>query len=157
MDILRQISDKRDKRVEDIHLDLPVPTWDGDMIARYDIISRKAVEKFAKQKRSVEADVNFIISATRELYIYDPSQAASGTRMEHNAEYVRLEDEESGMPLKWDKVLAEKLGHPELERAVDVVLYCVKNNALAIGGMAGKLITWMQNTDAEVAEALVGE
>lgn len=157
MDLLSEIAAKRAERVQDIHLDLPVPTWGGDMVARFDVMSRKQVEKFASRKRSVEADANFIIAATRELYLFDPSGTAAGHRMEENSDYVRIEDEETGLPVRWDKVLASKLGKSELERAYEVLMYCLKDNALATGGLAGRLINWMQNTDAEVAEALVGE
>lgn len=157
MSVLAGITKRRDERVQDLHLDLPIPTWDGDLIARFEILPRKVVEKFATAKRSLDNDLNFIIRATRELYLLDPSKAGPGTRMELNDDYVRIEDDDSGQPVRWDSVFAAKLEHPELGTAKDVLLYCVKDNGLAVGGLAGKLITWMQNTDAEVAEALVGE
>lgn len=157
MSVLASIAKRRDERVQDLHLDLPIPTWDGDLIARFEILPRKVVEKFATAKRSLDNDLNFIIRATRELYLLDQSKSAPGTRMEDNGDYVRIEDDETGQPVRWDTVLAAKLEHPDLETAKAVLLYCVKDNGLAVGGLAGKLITWMQNTDAEVAEALVGE
>lgn len=156
-DLLKQIASKREERVQDLHLDLPVPTWEGDLVVRFNVLPRKQVEKFATRKRSVEADTNFIISSTRELYLFDPNGTAPGERMEENTDYVRIEDDESGMPVRWDAVLAEKIGKSELQRAHDVLMYCVKDNALAIGWIAGRLITWMQNTDSNIAESLVGE
>lgn len=157
MSLLEGIARRRDERVQDLHLDLPVPTWDGDLVARFDIMGRKAVEKFAQAKRSLDNDLDFIIKATRELYLHDTSRTAPGTRMENNEDYVRIEEEDTGHVVGWDSVLAEKLGHSELTSAKAVVLYCVKDNGLAVGGLAGKLITWMQNTDAEVADAISGE
>lgn len=156
-DFLSNLRAERDERVQDLHLDLPIPTWDGGIVARFNILPRKRVEKFAKAKRTVEQDIDLIVEAVRELYAHDPDkQVEPGTRMAENDAYVRIEGDE-GFIVKFDSVLMEKMGVKEVESARDVVRYMVKFNDIALGGLAGRLLMWMQNTDAEVADALVGE
>jgi hypothetical protein len=155
-DLLTNLKEQRDERVQDLHLDLPVPTWNSTLVARFDVMDRKKVEKFSKQKRTIEADQDFVIQATRELYAYDPDKQAEGMRMEGNDDYVRIETVD-GAPIKFDSVLAEKFGETALSTGREVLMYCVKDNAIAVGGLAGKLIQWMQNTDSEVADSLAGE
>lgn len=156
-DLLTSLKEQREERVRDLHLDLPIPTWDGALVARFDVMDRSKVERFAKQKRTVEADQDFIINSVRELYALDKERIVTGAqRMAGNEDYVRVEDE-SGAPVKFDAMLATQIGEPELTKAREVLMYCVKNNAIAIGGLAARLIQWMQNTDAEVADALAGE
>lgn len=157
-EVFRRLAQSRDERVQDIHLDMPIPTWDGDLVARFDVLDRDEVEKFANRRRSSEGDLDFIIKATRELYMRDSDHQANGAkRHEFNDEYVRIETEE-GASVRWDTSLAEFLQKPEdLKTSREVLLFCVKNNTLAIGGLAGKLIMWMQNTDAEIADSLLGE
>jgi hypothetical protein len=156
MSYLEQLKKQREQRVQDIHLDLPIPTWGRDLIGRFEVVERKIIEKIGAQRRSLEADLDFVIRATRELYMYDPDRQAPGQRMEENEDYVRVEGED-GLAVKWDTDLATLLGEPELKSARAVVMYCLKNNAVSVGGLAETLIVWMRNTDTEVAEALVGE
>lgn len=158
--LLQKLNEEREERVQDLHLDLPIPTWGGDLVARFDVMERNHVERFAKQKRSVEADCDFVIRSVRELYMRDEDKVFEGQRMEVNPDYVRIEHDVDGVavPVKFDKMFAEALGKAdELQSAREVLMFCVKDNALAIGGLAGKLVTWMQNTDAEIADSLAGE
>ena len=156
-DLLARLAQEREERVQDLHLDLPIPTWDGSLVARFGILERKALEKFANAKRTPEADMDFLIMAVRELYVHDPDkQLEGGERMDGNIDYVRLEDD-NGIPVKFDATLAAKLGQAELTTARDVIAYCFKQNTIATSAMALKVIQWMQNTDLQVAEALVGE
>lgn len=159
MDIFQKAVDDREERVRDLHLDMPLPTWDGDMVVRFDILGREVIEKFANAtKRTPEMDLDFVLKATREIYIHDPEHAAEGEvlRMPENDDYILLQSE-TGLPVKFDQLLAEKLRQGQLTKARDILLFCVKGNMIAIGGLATKLINWMQNTDAEVAGQLVGE
>lgn len=159
-DLFDRIVEERTERVQDVHLDLPVPTWNGDLVVRFNVLERDDIEKFANApKRNPKLDLDFVIKATRELYIYDPEGAVNGTvtRMPENNDYVRVETD-SGTSVRWDANLAEKLRIPgEITKARDVLTFCVDNNLVAVSGMATKLITWMQNTDVEIAGALVGE
>jgi hypothetical protein len=161
--VFENIAARRDERVKDLHLDLPVPTWDRDLIARFAILPRKEVEQFANKRRNLEADMDFIIKATHEIYVFDPEHNAEedAKRMDENDDYVRVEDE-TGRPLGFEQLFGEKIGMKPEEgqetiRARKVVMYCFKDNSIAIGGFTVKVINWMQNTDAEVADSLVGE
>lgn len=158
-DLLNRIAQEREERVQDLHLDLPIPTWDGYLVARFNIMERKRLEKFLKGRKGsqgVDNDASFLAQTLRELYLLDPEKEATGTRMEDADAYVRIEDE-AGSPVKFDATLAKKLGQDEMVTAKDVVLYCFKFNELAVGAMAVKVMQWMQNTDKEVAESIVGE
>lgn len=159
--LLTNLKEQRNERVQDLHLDLPIPTWGKDLVTRFDVLGRKKVEKFGKQKRTIEADQDFVLQAVREIYAYDPGGDTPGMRMDEgtdkeNRDYVRVETED-GAPVKFDRELALKLEEPQLGSGREILMYCVKDNAIAVGGLAGRLITWMQNTDAEIADTLAGE
>jgi hypothetical protein len=159
--VFSQAAKSRNVRVEDIHLDLPIPTWNGDLVGRFQVIDREVIDKFAAQEsRSKEMDADFVIKAVRELYLHDPEGAVEGdvVRMKEDPDYVRI-DSDGGTPAKFDQVLAEKLGL-DLEvfkTARSVLEFCFKDNYVAIGGMASSLLRWMQNTDNKVVGQLVGE
>lgn len=155
-DILTRIAQQREERVQDLHLDLPIPTWDGALVARFEVLPRKDMEIFARRKAGSEADQDFLIRCTKELYVLDPGHEYEGQRMEDNDDYARIEDDQ-GRAVTWSEVLADKLGKPEFTKARDVLVYCFKGNMIALSGMAVRCIKWMQNTDAEVAEAISGE
>lgn len=156
-DLLTQIKQKRDERVQDLHLDLPLPTWDGDMYVRFRILDRADVEKFSNQKRSSETDGNFIVKAASEIYIKDSEGLITdGVRHEENPEYVRLDDE-TGTPIVFDQRLAEKLGEEQITTARGILMFCLKDNAIALGGLTLQVITWMQNTDNKVGSSIAGE
>lgn len=154
---LAHLKEQREERTQDLRLDLPVPTWDGDLFVRFNILPRKVVERFANKKRTVETDMDFIIQATREFYMKDSQRQVEGAlRNDNDEDYVRVESGE-GTATLWPG-LAAAMDEPEVgANPHKVLMYCVKDNGLAVTGLAAKLITWMQNTDTEIAEALSGE
>lgn len=155
--LLSSIAARREERVQDLHLDLPVPTWGGDLIVRFGLLERSQVEEFGnKSKRTTNDEMDFLLSAVRGLYVKDPHKTQPGPRMEEHDEYVQLVDDNE-QPVGFTTVFAEMIGAPTMESARQVLLYSVKDNQIAIAGMAGRLVTWMQNTDAEIADALAGE
>lgn len=155
-DILAQIASERNERVQDVFLDLPIPSWGGSLVGRFNVIGRRDMEKFSKRQGSRDADTDFLIMSTRELYALDEARTAQGERMEENDDYVRIEDE-NNHPVLWTKVFAEKIGKTDLTSGRQVLDYCFRHNGIAISGMAIRLFRWMQNTDAEVADTIVGE
>jgi hypothetical protein len=155
-DLLSTLREQRDERVQELYLDLPIPTWDKSLVARFGVMERKEIEAIGRRKRNAETDMDFLIRAVQEIYAYDPGKTAEGKRMEHNESYVRVEDEQ-GLPILFDTRLAEKMGVEDATTARDVLRYLVKFNDIALGGMGQRVITWMQNTDADVADELVGE
>lgn len=156
-DVLIRIAQEREKRVADLHLDLPIPSWDGSLVGRFHVLPRNEVEKFSQRKAGVEADSDFIIRATHELYILDAERnIEAAARMTDNEDYVRIEDN-NGVPVLWTATLAEKLGQSEITTARAVLTYCFAGNGIAISGFSVKLVRWMQNTDTDVAQAISGE
>lgn len=155
-DLLARIAQEREERVQHLTLDLPVPTWDGDLIARFEIMPRKVLEDFAKRKRTPEVDMDFILQSVTALYVRDQEKVLDDAQRNDKDDNYALLADENGVPVKFDNRLAQKLGIPA-EKARDVLLFCFKDNTIAVSAMAIKAIQWMQNTDATVAEAIVGE
>lgn len=158
MDILTKIAQEREERVQDLHLDLPIPTWDQQLVARFEVMPRKEMEKFADKKRTLELDVDFLVKACTGIWALDAERTVEGTRNEDNEDYVLVEDEDG--PVTFEERLGVKIGmtpDQDPSRARNVVLYCFKNNGIAISGFVIRVLTWMNNTDAKVAADLVGE
>lgn len=158
MDVLSKISKEREERVQDLHLDLPIPTWDKDLVARFSVMPRKQMEKFSDKKRTLEVDLDFLIQACTALYARDVDHSFPGERMEENDDYVLVADDDG--PVTFEERLGRMLGMTEEQdptRARNVVMYCFKDNGIAVSGFVIRVVTWMQNTDAKVAADLVGE
>lgn len=160
--LFAKIAQDREERTKNLHLDLPIPTWDGDLVARFKVIPRPEMESFVNKKRNVETDIDFLVRCLDSVWVKDADKTiVSGTRMEENPEYVQVVDDDTGEPIGLDFRFAEKIGMPgseeEKERVRNVVLYTFKNNGIAIGGFVGRLVQWLQNTDADVTGAIVGE
>lgn len=164
MSVLQRITQERDERVQDLHLDLAIPTWDRNLIGRFTVIDRKQLEKFADKKRSTDQDADFVLGSIDSLWVKDPDKELTGDRMDEDGTdspegvYVRLEDE-NGQPLKFDTQFAEAIDAPEQIRGNGraILGYCFGANGVALGNFAATLIAWMRNTDFKVAEDLVGE
>lgn len=156
MSVLSKITAARAERVQDLHLDLPIPTWNGDLVARLNVLPRPKVEAFEKKTREAYRDAEFFLSAVREIYVLDPGKEQPGTRMKENQDYVRIEDE-NGTPVLFTDQFAAMLGVPEITNPVEVLRYCVKSNDTAIGNLVSRYGVWIANTDAQVAETVTGE
>lgn len=163
MSVLERMKTTRDEKVKDLHLDLPIPTWEGGLIARFKVQDREKMEKFGSRKRTIDADLDFIITATDSIWVKDTEHELEGLRENEEEgglgeDYVRLEHE-NGANIGFEAKLAELFNAPAKvqERARLVCLWCFDNNSIALGTMVVKLIKWMSNTDEEVAESLLGE
>lgn len=146
--LLGRIKARRDEQTANETLTLPVPTWDGELLARYRVLERKVLEKLnaaakRKQGAAVNGDADFLIRACVGLFVVDD-----------DGEQVALEDE-SG-PIRFDSRLAAKLDVPA-ETARDVVMYAFKGNDLAVGSHAAKVAQWMTDTSQEVDGEVLGE
>lgn len=157
MGILERIASEREQRVQDLHLDLPLPTWDGALRVRFNVLEREQTEEFSRKRRTLETDIQFILMSAREIYVYDPKhEVTDATRHDEDDNYVRVEHD-NGAPVLFTEEFAAKIGHPELTRPRDILMFSVKNNGNAVGNLAVRLSAWMGNTDARVAEDLLGE
>lgn len=150
--LLDQIRQRRDERVADESLVLPIPTWDGELLARYRVVDRKVIQGLARgvQKRSRrrggdaddggEADADFLIRACVEIIAHDNETEVEETIAEG-----------------YNQELAEALGiNPGPSPARGVLFYLFKDNGIAVGAHAQKVAEWMTDTSKEVAGDLMG-
>lgn len=145
--LLDRVRARRDERLADEHLDLPVPTWDGDLVARYRVVQGEVWERITKRLQSGKSDPNtdadFLVAACSSVLLRD--------------EDGRLQPiEHEGREVGFDKGLASVLGL-EVERAREVVAFLVGDNPVALGLLSAKVVGWMQDTSAEVEGQIVGE
>lgn len=146
---LAQIRAERDALAGAEYLDLPIPTWNGDLVARYQVIERRQAERlqqqFAKAKGGGDSDLDFIIRACVSIWMPD----ADGT-------LVRVETDD-GRPVRYDGQLAQLLGldDPQMT-ARQIVGYLFRENQIAISAHANRVATWMQDTSVEVDGAIRG-
>lgn len=158
--ILQRTAQERDERVKNLKQILPIPSWDGALVAQYEVLSRKLVEEFSTRKPSVQGNMDFVLRCCTALYLRDPEGELGGTALDEEGYegYVRIEDDH-GLPVTFDQTLAEKLGmeNPDKLKARDVLAYCFKDNYIAINTVSAKLMQWMTDTDQEIAKNLLGE
>lgn len=154
--LLGRIKEQREERLKDESLTLPIPTWGGDLLARYRVMDRKEMMSLARRVREIQrktgnadaatGDTDFILKACECVLVKDPE----------SGEIKELDDPQTGMLVGYDQRLAQALGL-EVEKARDVLLHLFNNNAVAIGAHALKIARWMQDTSREVDDEVLGE
>lgn len=145
---LARIKARRDERLSDESLRLEIPTWDGDLIARYKVLRRNKWEEIIKRSRKdVGADLDFIAQACIGIIMRDPE----------SGEHIELQ--EGGEPIRFDERLARMLDFtpPDKSPVRAIVMYMFKGNDVSTAAHAATIARWMTNTSAEVADAVVGE
>ena len=140
--LLDQIKANRDERGED-YLTLDIPTWEGDLRARYRVVDRAEVDKMIRRIRTrangapqsgSEADIDFLINACVEVIAYD-----------------RENDMEVHVSNGYDAELARTLEQdPDNIRAL--VGYMFKFNGIALAAHGQKIARWMQDTSKPVED-----
>ena len=145
--VIDRVRARRDERIADEHLDLPVPTWGGELVARFTVVDTDVLERITKRlqagKADPGADADFLVAACTGVFVREddgPLEAVT----------------HDGQPVAFDKRLAVVLGI-DAERAREVVDYLVKGNRLALGSLAVRVLNWMQDTSVEVEGQIVGE
>src|ERR1700754_4088293 len=88
--LLRRAAIAREKRVHSLFLD--VPSWEGDLIAEYQVVNRPRLETMARKitaeargagsesSARTSADIDFILEACVGLYAYDPEGSTEEER-----------------------------------------------------------------------------
>lgn len=151
--ILSDVTRARDEKLEAETVKLPIPTWDGDLIAEYRVLPRKLVETLGKKsgKGDMRADMDFIARACVGIYAKHPETAqlipirVGGDNASPEAPLVRYTED-----------LAKALGKDNLNDPYKIVRYMFKNNEVAIGTHAARIFNWMTDPSAEVDLALEG-
>jgi hypothetical protein len=143
--LLARIKARRETLVADETLDLPIPTWGGDLVARYRVLDRKEIETLTTRngKPTATADLDFLIRSCVGISMRDDE-----------GELVALIDQTG--PVRFDARLAGMLDIDAMT-ARDVVQYLFRANAVAVGAHAQKIAEWMQDTSQAVDGALTGE
>ena len=146
--LLDGIIDEYDDQLTEHTVTLIIPGRKKRLAARYKVLDAKALENLTGtgDATSVEANMDFIARACTGVLALD----------QDSGEYVDLTADNGG-GVRYDKALAELLGHPEFDTARKVVSFIFRNNAVAIGRHAEKLITWMGDTSAEVEDTVLGK
>lgn len=143
--LISRIQARRDDR-EDI-LTIEIPSWGGDLKAKYRVVERVEIEKMMRRARSnagsgdgknsaIQADCDFLIGACVGVIAVDPETGNE----------IDLSD---GYSLD----LAEKLGNPpNTDTARGLVLHLVKNNSIALASHGQRVARWMQDTSKPVED-----
>lgn len=150
--LLADIRARREERLADERLDLPIPTWGGELVARYQVPDPSALARQTQARRAAGSDVEAASSANADFLIDCVAQVLART------ENGRLEAlmTPQGTAVRFDQPLADLLG-VEVENAREVVAHLFASNPIAIGTQASTVLTWLQDTSQEVEGALVGE
>lgn len=144
---LDEIKARRDERGDT--LTTGIPSWGGELKARYRVVDRKEIDKMVRRIRThangapgsgAEADTDFLINACVEV-VAAPI----------DGDYE--EDEGDHVSDGYTKGLAEALGGPAgSETARGLVAYLFKGNTIAISAHALKVARWMQDTSKVVED-----
>ena len=145
--LLAQIKARRDERAADEFLDLPIPTWGGELVARYEVVDRDTLERMiARRNPSAQVDADFLVRACSGIYMLDGD----------TGELVPVPGHYEGEVARYDAALGEALSL-DAGSGRELVTYLFRDNVVAISSHALKVLRWMQDTSREVDDALLGE
>lgn len=147
---LDRIKGRRAELLEDRHVDLAIPGYGGDLVGRFRPVEWEQLRKIALRvdqskdpRRELEGQATTLIRACRGIYI------------RQDGELVPIGDDDLA-PVRFDKRLAELLDIEGADTALGV-LFEVFANDLAVTAVHNRLAAWMDRSDEEVAEELLGE
>lgn len=153
--VLDKITQRRDERDDTEVFD--IPSWDGDLKARYQVVDRADMEKMILRARrrargngsssGVDADADFLIKACCGVIAYDvdtdaEEQIASGYTMDLASMFKPV----------WPK------GHPQegesftIHNERELVVYLLKWNGVALATHGAKVARWMQDTSKSIED-----
>lgn len=144
--VLDRMKQRRDARGDFITFD--IPSWDGDLKARYEALEREEVEKMVRRIRArsngaassgIEADCDFLEKSCVEIIGYD-----SDTDEEFHVA--------DGYTMDFAKLLNPTFppGHPQegnpvpIQNVRELIVYLVKWNSIALAAHGQKVAKWMQ-------------
>ena len=155
--ILEKITKARDEREDTKVFD--IPTWEGDLRARYQVVGREELERMVRRIRQrsrgngtssgVEADADFLIKACTEVIGYD---ADTDFEVVLSPGYTM---ELAGML----KPVYPK-GHPMegqpfvIKSPRELVIYLFKWNGIALATHGAKVARWMQDPTDPVGDPI---
>jgi hypothetical protein len=151
--LLKEIADRRESREDFLTMD--IPSWGGELQARYQVLERDDIEKMVRRIRSrasntngqqptgVDADADFLVKACIGIDAVDTDsdyreQVATG----YTVEFAKLLDPK-------DKYTGEPLPLPTPRHVVN---YLCGFNSIALGAHAARVARWMQDTSKSVED-----
>lgn len=149
--LLSRIKARRRELQKTRTLDLEIAGYDGMLVARYkplawDVVKKigEKVEKSKHPRKELYAQADVIARACDAIYFKDDEG--------------NLRDPKSGqdVPVRYDDVLADILDLNGADTARKVVIQTFDND-LALTAHHNELAEWMQASDSEVDEELLGE
>jgi hypothetical protein len=145
--VLDRIKQRRDEQDEFLTID--IPSWDGDLKARYKVLDRDYVEKTIRRIRArangastsgVESEADFLIEACVEVVGYDAENDATF----HVSDGYTMDLARSLDP-KYPKGHSSE-GEPiRIDNPRELVVYMLKWNGIALAAHAQTVARWMQN------------
>lgn len=154
--ILDKVTKRRDER-DDGHEVFDIPTWEGDLKAKYKVVERvdleKMVQRIRKRQRSngassgVDADADFLIKACVEVIGYDA---------EADFEVVLSPGYTMGLASMLKPVWPK--GHPQegepftIKNPRELVIYLFNWNGIALATHGAKVARWMQDPTKPVED-----
>lgn len=143
--LLDRLKARRDERDDVLTLD--VPSWNGELKAKYQLVTRSDLEQMARKVRAratgngdqnagLRADIDFLIKSCVGIVAED---GETGETMDVSTGY--------------NAGLADALGNPEgTDELNGLVLYLFKHNGIAVSAHALKVARWMQDTSKSVED-----
>lgn len=163
LSILQQAEQRRAQRENNLFLD--VPSWNGDLVCEYRVLSKKELVNLAEQQSrlarannwgQLDADVEFILRAAVGLWLLDPE---SGDR-------IKVEDDIGHV--SYDRIATVLNVDDEIKTQKEAVKYLMaqrapdggwQENATAVALHAQALSRWMKDPSKRTMdlEELLGE
>lgn len=154
LSLLSKAKEKRDKREN--HLFLDVPSWDGTLIAEYEIIPEDELTKMgdtlsrkirAGEWKRIDGDIELIVRACVGLWVRDP-ESGDRVMIEDEAGHVGFDriieslgvDGETSEKIKSNKDVVKYLTAERDEKTGGYVV-----NSVAIGMHAQSISRWMKD------------
>lgn len=152
--ILDRIKERRDAREDKLTTD--IPSWGGDLKARYQVLDRNEIDKMVKRIRAraagngssgTDADADFLLKACVGVIAYD---------LDSDIE----EEIAPGYTMELASMLNPKFpkGHPQAGQPYPcpterhLVVYLFGFNNIAMASHAAKVARWMQDTSKPVED-----
>lgn len=168
--ILDKIKRRRDERDDEV--DIPIPSWDDELLARYRVIDRAEIDRMVRSIRirqarngngkgrgqapvaDSEPDANFLIKACIGVIAVDldtgtEEQVATGLNMELAARLGDPDPDAIGTFLIKSEAgeVLYRISTPQ-----ELVAYLVKGNTISLAAHAQKVARWMQDTSKSVED-----
>lgn len=152
--VLDRIKKRRDEQDEFLTID--IPSWDGDLKAKYKVLDRDYVEKTIRKIRArangvstsgVESEADFLIQACVEVVGYD----ADTDDTFHVADGYTM-DLARALDPKYPKGHVQEGEPVKISNERELVVYMLKWNGIALAAHAQAVARWMQNLKKPVED-----